>query len=278
MGFSTYIWLPNGIKYRLYQVPDEPRSETLQRVILDKWEDYCHANWLSSNHEDMNCPEKKVKRMLESCAMFLLRGEESDNMLTDYRKMRINKFEIPLSACPPHIQAMIPRPKDQNGALESEMFHDMMDRLGERYDRNLEKLHARRPLKRKRQETRGDRAIKMKERYPNHRFVLAAVDTENYFQVCGHTFHIRADVPAYQGETLKDGDIYYAMDRIVVGVPRDSADKLVFFDMEWRALDEAGDGSTVVKMMEDTHAGIYQSKDQADESGCDDGSRSRADE
>lgn len=74
MGSSFKIKLPNGYTFDLLYNNKQNKKELLQKLILDKWEDYCNNHWLFQgkidpykfNHED------NVKNLLDRAATFLL--------------------------------------------------------------------------------------------------------------------------------------------------------------------------------------------------------------
>lgn len=67
-------------------------------------------------------PESKVKYMLDGLANIILRPN-MDGLLTDYQKMKIGKYEIPISSCASLFSDEIysERPKIDNGEEQMRM-------------------------------------------------------------------------------------------------------------------------------------------------------------
>lgn len=89
--------------------------------MLSEWGQYCEANWVSSGKK-MFDPESKIKYMLDGIGNILLRNH-MDGILTEYKKMKMGVYEIPLSACASILSDEVysERPKIDNGEEEQRM-------------------------------------------------------------------------------------------------------------------------------------------------------------
>ena len=96
------------MKFTLLYDEEQSKAELIERLILKPWAAYCLNNWLSDNHEQMDAPEHKVKRLLDRCGTLLLRDVPPGNRdtLTSYKEMTVGSREINLSACPEGIAEM----------------------------------------------------------------------------------------------------------------------------------------------------------------------------
>lgn len=68
--------------------------------MLANWGEYCEAGWISSNHKDAYCAENRVKRFLDSCAMFLLISNGYRDIETAQKRSTIERAEVPMSLFP----------------------------------------------------------------------------------------------------------------------------------------------------------------------------------
>lgn len=105
MASAHMISRPNG---RRLPVISETEDERINSVncLLSSWEGYCNDNWLSENHEDPRCSERRVKAFLDGLAYLLLRGHSEDT-LSHYKEMTRGSSEIPVSSCPDSVRACL---------------------------------------------------------------------------------------------------------------------------------------------------------------------------
>lgn len=63
MSTSLGITRPNGVRLPVYYTASQDKMALVMGQLSD-WEDFCNQNWLSDNHEDINCSENRVKAFL----------------------------------------------------------------------------------------------------------------------------------------------------------------------------------------------------------------------
>lgn len=71
---SRYILLPSGERLRIEWRSIEERQEKLE-ALLEEWRDYCETNWLSDDHEDRQCGERKVKAFMDAVSSLMIHEE-----------------------------------------------------------------------------------------------------------------------------------------------------------------------------------------------------------
>ena len=177
-------------------------------------------------------PESKVKYMLEGLANIILRPDMS-GLLTEYQKMKIAKYEIPLSSCASAMEDEVysRRAKKDNGE-EQKKLEMYMDEAARKFDEAKAARLKNQPVKRKVREfapTRRKKIEAVRKEYDIESFETCRVDTDNVFVFRGKYYRIPADNASYAGKELKDGDVIYDMDRILCAVNKDGI--LFFFDM-----------------------------------------------
>lgn len=176
-------------------------------------------------------PESKVKFMLEGLANMYLRSN-ADGVLTDYKKMKIGKYELPLSACTSALanEVYSERQRLDNGEDESRMQH-AMEELARKYDEAKAKKTPKREQKPKpqRRPTRRQKIEAARRELGIIQFLFARVDTEGKFSVLGQTFQISEEATQYAPTYTKSGEAVYEMDQVLCGV--DGGGQLTFFDM-----------------------------------------------
>lgn len=177
-------------------------------------------------------PESKVKYMLEGLANIILRPDMS-GLLTEYQKMKIAKYEIPLSSCVSAMEDEVysRRAKKDNGE-EQKKLEMYMDETARKFDEAKAARLKNQPVKRKVREfapTRRKKIEAARKEYDIEFFETCRVDTDNVFVFRGKYYRIPADNASYAGKELKDGDVIYDMDRILCAVNKDGI--LFFFDM-----------------------------------------------
>lgn len=229
MPTNNYVVLPSGLRYLVYGSEGKSRCESIQ-PILDRWADYCNKNWISENHAAMDAPEKKVKRFLDGCGLFILL-DDMGGMVTDYQKMKMGKFEIPMSSCPSHYENLIGGQRETvDCGSEDARFQNMLDALAERFDA-IEKTPAKRKVFSR--NTKFNRSRRIKKELGLTKITFARVDTEGCFQYGSQRYRISPEVEAYQPKDV-DGDLLYDMDQVIVA--EDGKGGLYFFDMDWQRI------------------------------------------
>ena len=183
-------------------------------------------------------PESKVKYMLEGLANIILRPDMS-GLLTEYQKMKIAKYEIPLSSCVSTMEDEVysRRAKKDNGE-EQKKLEMYMDDAARKFDEAKAARMKNQPVRKKPKAfgpTRRQKIEAARKQYAIVSFETVVVDTDNVFCIGGQYFQIPFGNMKYAGKTLQDGDVIYDMDHILCG--RTEAGKTVFFDMDIEPVD-----------------------------------------
>ena len=175
-------------------------------------------------------PESKVKYMLDGLANIILRPN-MDGLLTDYQKMKIGKYEIPISSCASLFSDELysERPKIDNGEEELRM-NMMMDELSRKYDEAAAAKTKKNPKARKTfSPTRRQKIESARKTYGITHFEFARVNTANEFYFDGGYYRIPESCASYAPKLTEDGDTIYDMDQILCG--KDGNGYVFFFDM-----------------------------------------------
>lgn len=181
-------------------------------------------------------PESKVKFMLEGLANILLRNH-MDGILTEYKKMKIGKFEFPFSSCEQLFADEIYSEfaREHNGD-ETRKLSELMEKMAKRYDdakaaktKKLSKAPKKFPP------TRRQKIESARKTYGIARFEFVRVNTANDFYFGGRYYHIPDSCAAYEPKTTKDGDVIYDMDQILCAETVDG--QTLFFDMNIEPVD-----------------------------------------
>lgn len=227
MEHYDYVLLPNGKKAKIVCAAD---IDSVQA----EWQDYIQDNWLSQSAKKLFDPESKVKFMLDGLANIILRRNGGDGaILTEYQKMKIGKYEIPLSSCASLLgdEFYSERPKLDNGEEESKM-RMLMDELARKYDEALAAKGGTsvRPKKERKNfpPTRRQCIETVRHRDDIVEFVFATVDTDNGFVIDGRSYRIPSAYTQY-GPKSVEGDSLYDMDKIICGRSADGT--MHFYDM-----------------------------------------------
>ena len=195
-------------------------SDRIRDVIIPYWEEYCNTHWLSPNHEDKLCPERRVKAFLDRCGTLMLFG--LPDIETKYEEMVRKVREVPMSDCPKPIRNCVyggkPLPNDKAIRAEEESrFKTLMDRtINGTLAKDIHRDMA--PAKpRKRQEpadTRFKRAQEIRQEYPKAAVTICTVATDGIFRYRDADYSV-ASVPEYGCTPTPHGD-YYPMDKVTV--------------------------------------------------------------
>ena len=218
------IYTPAGGLLEVHGMTREDVSDKVRNVIVPYWEDYCDAHWLSPNHEDKLCPERRVKAFLDRCGTLMLFG--LPGIETRYKEMARKVREIPMSDCPQPIRNCIyggkPLPNDKAILAEEESrFETLMDRtingtLAKDVQRDVHKdMPPAKPRKRQRPaDTRFKRAEEIRKQYPKAAITICTVTTDGAFQYRDKDYSV-AEFPEYKSILTPRGE-YYAMDRVTI--------------------------------------------------------------
>lgn len=218
-----YVLLPNGFKKKIFNIQDI-------EDVLDTWKEYIENNWISPQNK-MFDPESKVKFMLDGLANILLRNH-MDGILTEYKKMKIGKYEFPLSSCASLFRDEVYsefRKNDNNGEEERKL-NDLMAEMARRYDEaKASKTKTKPRPPKKYPPTRRQKIERVRKEYGVKSFTFVRVDTCNEFEFKGNYYVIPDYVEAYAAKETKDGDMIYDMDQILCAETEDNI--VIFFDM-----------------------------------------------
>ena len=228
MSHSRYVFLPSGMRYNLYDPEDKNRVKVVNDILVSRWEEYCNSNWLSDNHEAIDAPEKKVKRFLDGCADFILYCN-ADDVMTDYKKMKTGKVEIPMSACTSHIENMVFSSREKiDAGHEDERFNQTLSEIScaDKTNAGASKPRQRKSIKKPDYEKL--QAIKRKLQIVDMRF--CTVDTYGEFVYKGSTYHIASWNQTYAPKQVGEDDLYDC-DRIVVALS--ASGEYHYFDPWW---------------------------------------------
>lgn len=228
---------PFGKPMLVYFRKGQDKLQVVTDVILPRWEKYCNENWLSDNHEDPWCAERRVKTYLDSVGYLLLR-DNPEGTLTLYKECARGSSEIPVSSCPADMSDIF----YADGAtlhdcagMTSDQFSLMLEELDEAAAKYAKPKSERQRAKKAKVSTRFETVESIKRQYPGSRFTFCRVDTDNRFLFEGEAYGIDESVEAYRLTETAEGD-WYAMDQIVV--VRDTEGDIHFYDQWLRPLYE----------------------------------------
>lgn len=230
MSHFDYVKLPDGRKRKIFCMEDIS-------AVLSEWSAYIEKNWISQGQR-MFDPESKVKYMLEGLANIILRPDMS-GLLTEYQKMKIAKYEIPLSSCASTMEDEVysRRAKKDNGEEEEKLAMYMDDTARKFDEAKAARLKNNPPRQKPKVKvlTRRQKIEAARQQYSVVSFESVIVDTDNMFFFGGKYFRIPQSNAKYAGKTLQDGDVIYDMDHILCG--RTESGATVFFDMDIEPVD-----------------------------------------
>ena len=224
MSHYDYVKLPNGVKRKIRSIAD---IESVQ----EEWNSYIENNWISPQQK-MFDPESRVKFMLEGLANIILRPDMS-GLLTEYQKMKIDKYEIPLSSCASIIDDELysKRAKVDNGEEQAKL-ELYMDEAARKYD-EAKAAKTKKEPKRKPPSavmTRRKKIENARSQFSVKSFMFVRVDTDNVFYYHGKYYRIPLENEKYAPKTLRNGDQIYDMDQILCAETIDG--QTLFFDMD----------------------------------------------
>ncbi len=225
MEHYDYVLQPNGFKKKIFGIKDI-------EDVLDTWREYIENNWISPQNKKNSLfdPESKVKYMLEGLANILLRNH-MDGILTEYKKMKIGKYEFPFSSCASLFADEIYSEflKNDNGEEERKL-NDLMAEMARRYDeaKSAKTRNKPRPAKTF-PSTRRQKIERIRKENDVKMFEFVRVDTNNEFEWRGTYYRIPDYISVYRPKQTKDEDLIYDMDQILCA--ETEFGKVLFFDM-----------------------------------------------
>lgn len=179
-------------------------------------------------------PESKVKFMLEGLANIILRPDMS-GLLTEYQKMKIAKYEIPLSSCASILEdTLYSRHVKKDNGEEKEKLEMYMADAARKFDEAKAARLKNQPPKKKPKTfppTRRQKIESIRKKFDIKKFKFCRVDTDNVFCYGDRYFHIPDNNEKYASKMLKDGDVIYDMDQILCAEAQDG-NEILFFDMD----------------------------------------------
>lgn len=239
MATGYNIFQPSGYVKNVQASTMEERFQ-VANSLLEQWQGYCEANWVSANGANPYSPENKVKSFLSSLGYFLMMGS-TDGIVTDYKQMMNGKREIPVSSCPSFIEDAVYSGvhgscgnSETLRRAENECFRGMMEKA----DDKAAKRYKRLPSRKVRRKTRFDRSERLRREMGIQELVPAVVDTENTFLHNGTMYRIDGEKwEKYDPKETKSG-MLYDMDKIYCAVDKNGV--TMFFDGELERIpDEA---------------------------------------
>ncbi len=229
MSHYDYVKLPNGMKRKIFGLED---IESVQA----EWGDYIEKNWITPQRK-MFDPESRVKFMLEGLANIILRPDMS-GLLTEYQKMKIEKYEIPISACSSILDdEMYSKYVKKDNGEEQSKLEDYMEETARRFDEAKTAKLKNQLVKKKKvfPPTRRQKIEAVRKAYGITQFQFVRVDTKNDFYFGGNYYHIPETCTAYAPKITKDGEEIYDMDQILCAETADGSVR--FFDMNIEQID-----------------------------------------
>lgn len=180
-------------------------------------------------------PESKVKYMLEGLANIILRPNMK-GLLTEYQKMKIEKYEIPISALGSLLDDELysKRSRLDNGEEKTRIV-EMLNELAAKYDAAKASRVKKEPKKKTFPPTRRQKIEALRKALGAVRFDWVRVDTNNLFFYDGTYYRIPDGDMRYAAKSTKDGDDLYDMDQILCAVMADG--RVSFYDMNIESVD-----------------------------------------
>ena len=191
------ILMPDGSTRKYFCGDDQTWNEIISERILPQWEDYCNSHWISSNHEDIYAPEKRVKWFLDRLAFLLTMGTEG--VESEYKTMVHKVREIPVTECPPAVSDYMY--SDRKPPMETDEdchFERLIDKLN-----GIDKRKPTRSKKNKK-ETRFMRIEKIIKEFPNSKRTWCIVNADNEFVYGGKRYSVPEEMQGYFGDGQMD--------------------------------------------------------------------------
>lgn len=209
------ILMPNGKVFTYYRDKDQTWAEIIESHILPYWQDYCNANWISPNHEEVYSPERRVKSLLDRLGFLLTM--RSEDVESEYKAMTHKVREIPVTECSSFINDMFYSEGEPPLYDDSERYKLLTEKL----DQLVENRRKKKPLPHR--ETRFDRLTKIERSFPDSKRTWCIVDANNHFTYNGIEYTVPEEMQGY----IDDTQDKVLMDRILVV---ESENALRFYD------------------------------------------------
>lgn len=153
-------------------------------------------------------------------------GNNSGDIVTDYKEAMNGKREIPISSCPPCVEdALYGGGSDPEKGSDDGFYKPMTERLDERAAKYEKPKKARSAKPKEPVSLRISRAVGEND----YTVTYCRVDTENVFEYGGILYRIENNIPQYKPKLTAVG-MLYDMDKIMVIKTADGS--LWFFDMD----------------------------------------------
>lgn len=218
------IMMPDGRLRTYFKGDHQTWSEIVKNVILPDGYSYCESNWISSNHDSIWAPEKRVKAFLDRCA-YLISLDNPVGLESAYKAMSHKVREIPSSECPSVVSDILYSDRVPAGEFnEDERFKMLCDRLDD-IDPRKKKKQVRKP----KVDTKFNRIARIRKMNPDAELVWISVDGDNCFQYKDLVYRIPSHYKGYICTEKLD-----SMDRILVV---DANGELTFYDQNIRPME-----------------------------------------
>lgn len=215
MSTRYIVPLPKGGRKEIYYNSENDKTELVQSLLLDQWEDYCLANWPTHGKRSATSPEQGVERFLDGCASLILQGN-TQGTVTRYKSIMNGKREIPVSSCPTEVDYLLNAGKVSspwNVKEEAVQFSLMLERQDE-YAKQYERKGKRAARGCLKESERSRRIRQIKQELGPCTFLHCRVDTDNVFCAGGNRYQIASSVDVYKPKQTKEG-LLYDMDYVI---------------------------------------------------------------
>lgn len=218
------IMMPDGRLRTYFKGDHQTWTEIIQNVVLPDGFEYCESNWISTNHESMWAPEKRVKSFLDRCA-YLMSLDNPSGLESAYKAMSHKVREIPASECPSAISDLLYSDRMPASDFdEDERFKALCERLNE-IDPRLKKKAS----PKKKADTKFNRIERICKQNPDATRTWVSVDGDNCFVYKEKEYRI----PSYYKEYAYS-EKHDSMDRILIV---DNNGLLTFYDQNVVAME-----------------------------------------
>ena len=200
------IIMPNGVMRTYYRGENQTWEDIIRESILPECEAYCKENWLSINHEDLYCAERRVKAFLDRCAQLITK--EYRDVESEYRAMSNKVREVPVTECPDEVSDLLYSDRQAPGEFENDNHYEfVLNRLEEIDKRNKPKKQK------KRRSTIFERMQEIDKQFPGSTKTWCKVDSRNRFTYKGQRYVVPRELPGYWHSSDPERGV---LDRILV--------------------------------------------------------------
>ena len=233
-GYKVYI--PNGTSAVFSLHDGQTWEEVVNEYLIPSWLDYCNNNWLSVNHENMYCGERKVKSFLNQCG-YLLGLSSPGSIESEYKRMKHEVTEIPISSAPQAVNDAFysaqvpPRVSEEDDDRQYQTMIDMLE------DRSVHP--TRMAVHNNKYETKFTKIKRLIDQHPGCKITAAIVNTDGIFEYNDEKYMVDPSEQKYQPIKNQDGEEVYIMDTVTV---LDDMGNMSVFDMnmdeiKWAAIE-----------------------------------------